>query len=168
MYEGNLIAGLQETVNKVVPIRERVSAGMPQVWSAVVHHNGYDWGNADSRCYARIYSDGVRAVVVLTELNKNPGTSVTNCYERIATVMRAAVTAFIPFSNFPSRVTWMEQYERAPEEIDLVALLWDTANVGSVSRAKQRFSNPTWHRLSESTARMYDVPWEELCRAPEL
>ncbi len=125
MHEGNLISGLQDTVSKVVPIRERISA-MPRVWSAVVHHNGYGWGTADSRCYARIYSNGARAVVVLTELNKNPGTSVTNCYERIATVMRAEVTVFIPFSNFPSRVTWMEQYERAPEEVDLVTLLWGT------------------------------------------
>ena len=46
MHEGNLISGLQDTVGKVVPIRERIGA-MPQVWAAVVHHNGYGWGNAN-------------------------------------------------------------------------------------------------------------------------
>jgi hypothetical protein len=163
MYKGNLVAGLQDTVSKVVPIRPEPQS-MPLVWSADIAHDGYGW-NRNSHCLARIYSDGQRAVVVLTELEKNPGTSVTNCYSRIATRMREAVSNFIPSSHFPSRVTWLEQYQERPDEIDLVTMLWDEANLG---RGKEQLTKPTWYRLNESSAVKYGVAWRDLCRVPEL
>lgn len=138
----------------VVPIR--TVGELKLQWSAVVHHNGYGW-NKESYCLVRIYADGLRAVVILTEMKDNPATSVTNCYERIATSMRLAVAQFIPVENFPDHVTWMEQYERRPEEIALVTLVWQG----------DKFHHPTWRSLTEVTSRCYGVEWEELCRIAE-
>lgn len=165
MYAGDMMRQVERAVDraKVVPIRETIGE-LRREWSAIVHHDGYGW-DKDSRCYARIYSDGQKAVVVLTELGANRGASVTNCVDRIATKMREAVINFIPASHFPDKVVWMEQYEKQPDEIDLVVLLWDTENRRGQSLGK--FSHPTWHRLTEATSRMYGVRWEELCRVPE-
>ena len=119
-----------------------------------VHYDGYGRKGCPSRCRARIFSDTKKAVVILTELPDNPGVSVTNDYERIASNMRGMVTQFIPRSHFPSKVVWMEQYAARPEEIDLVTLQWEPI--------RGEFSLPHWHRLNEQMAAMYDVPWQEL------
>jgi hypothetical protein len=157
MYRGDLVSRLMDSAEQAA-VTIRPAGELRRVWTAVVHHYGYGW-NKDSRCLARIYSDGVRAVVVLTELADNPGTSVTNCYERIAILLRTAVTQFIPSANFPSKVVWLEQYEVRPREIDLVTMVWDVANQG-----REAFFHPSWHRLTESTSHMYGVSWEELCQ----
>src|SRR5579862_7792345 len=87
---------------------------MRRVWDAIVHCGRR---TSPSMCRARIYSDGKRAVVCLTELEANPGVSVTNDYERIAMQVLAGVRQFISEENvvdgrtWLERITWLEQYE---------------------------------------------------------
>jgi hypothetical protein len=132
---------------------------MERVWSSVLWHDGYGFNRVnDSKALCRIYSDGIGAVVILTEPNDNHGTSVTNCYERIARKLCVALGQFIPVENYPEKVTWLEQYERAPEELTLITLVWD--------KSLLRFSRPRWSRLA-SHADFCGIPWTELCRIPE-
>src|SRR5262249_37741461 len=74
-------------------------------------YTGYH--RCESVCSLRIYSDGLceRAVVVLTELDSNPGTSVTNVSEALAS--RVWYTLLRPYA----RVIWVEHYpgKRVPE-----------------------------------------------------
>ena len=156
MYNGRLMTGLQETVDKVMPMPTRT---MERVWNSVLHHDGYGLARInDSTAYCRIYSDGISAVVILTEPKDNHGTSITNCYERIARKLCVALGQFIPLENYPSKVAWLEQYERAPEELTLIALEWD--------KTLLRFARPKWSRLA-SHASFNGIPWTELCRIPE-
>lgn len=155
MYDGRMIAGLEETVSKVMPMP---SKPMERVWQSLLHHDGYGYGKYDSTALCRIYSNGVGAVVVLTEPKENTGTSVTNCYERIALKLRSPLGQFIPLENFPGCITWLEQYEARPEEIDLVSMGWEAS--------LNRFGPPKWRPLTPGLA-FRDIPWAELCRIPE-
>lgn len=152
VYDGRVLEQIENTVEKVLRMPRAVS----RVWKGIVHHDGYGFGRRDSRALVRIYSDGIRAVVVLTELKENDGTSVTNCYERIATLLRTAITQFIPLENFPSQVTWIEQYEERPRELTLVALQWDG----------RMFSRPQWRAMTEADAAKCGVGGVELATVP--
>jgi hypothetical protein len=78
------------------------------------------------RCRMRIYvpdEEADAAVVILTELRDNPGMSVTNCVERLATEILA-------HHKWPDRVppVWIEMYEDGvrgtredPQTFDLVS-----------------------------------------------
>lgn len=131
---------------------------MRKCWTAVVHHAGNGCKFHDSHCLARIYSDGLQAVVILTELKSNKGTSVTNAYEVIARQLRHAVKQFIFAGSFPSKVTWLEQYEARPEGIDLVTLRWSD---------EVCLSPPTWKRIGPAFAEGLGIGWEELIHVPE-
>lgn len=146
MHDGRVIDRLREIVRQTETMKLRMCV--------TVHYDGYGCKGRASRCRARIFANGKNAVVVLTETRDNPGVSVTNDYERIASNMRGMVSQFIPYSNFPSKVIWMEQYEARPHNIDLVTLQWEPL--------RGEFSLPAWHPLNEQTAAMYGVPWEEL------
>jgi hypothetical protein len=155
IYEGNLISNLNAAVDKVLPMPARP---MERVWQSLLHHDGYGYGKHDSIALARIYSNGIGAVVILTEPKGNTGASVTNCYERIALKLRTALGQFIPLENYPEKVTFLEQYESAPNEISLVTMTWDSTLL--------RFSHPKWRALTEGLA-FRDIPWAELCRIPQ-
>jgi len=82
----------------------------------------------------------ISQIVVLTELASNPGMSVTNAYEDIATHL-------VKERNLdPFRVIWFEHYPaegQRKESFDLVTLTWKMRRAGWLARS------PEWHRVSE-------------------
>ena len=83
-----------------------------------------------------------RVVVVATELPDNPGTSITNMAEQLATqVCRAQNIA-------PQHLVWIEHYPGG--SWDLVTFGWDW-RVGA-------FAYPEWRPLALAD----DSPWEKL------
>lgn len=154
MFNGKMLESLEESVARATVRPKELQ------WQALIHHDGLTYNcHWRSTAIVRLYSDGQSAVVLLTEPKDNEGCSVSDCYARIASKLRTAATQFIPFSNFPNKVVWMQQHEQRPLEVDLVTLLWD---------GRSALYDPRWHRLTEATSRMYGVGWEELCRVPKL
>jgi hypothetical protein len=84
---------------------------------------------------------------MLTELPDNPGTSVTNYYEHIATELLPFVAMFtLGEACSPDSIIWIEHYERPkgtplPETWDRVWLKWNG----------ERYHSPVWE------------PWERVC-----
>ena len=95
--------------------------------------------NCDSRCDIEAHrrSDG-RYVFVATELPDNPGTSVTNFAEHLATTMRRQ------YGLKPDQVIWIEHYPEAKgrrkEDFDLVQFLGVEC---------ESFRTPVWTRITE-------------------
>ncbi len=96
-----------------------------------------------SRCRVEIWTDAqeLRAAVVLTELPDNPGTSVTNFFEELATLVLPIVETLCACP--PERIIWVEHYERVhlkshqhylPETWDRVELRWTGF----------KYESPTW------------------------
>jgi hypothetical protein len=95
--------------------------------------------NCDSRCDIEVHrrSDG-KYVFVATELPDNPGTSVTNFAEHLATAMRGQ------YGLKPEDVIWIEHYpeakDRRKEDFDLVQFL---------AVESESFRTPVWTRVTE-------------------
>ena len=96
------------------------------------------WG-CDSYCDIEAHqrSDG-KYVFVATELRDNPGTSVTNFAEHLATAMRSQ------YGLKPEEVIWIEHYleakDRRKEDFDLVRFLGIDG---------ESFCTPVWTRITE-------------------
>lgn len=85
-----------------------------------------------SRCGVQTFRSDGRLIVMLTELPDNPGTSITNCFELLAT---SIVRSFIEFNLVPDphSVRWIEHYARrpaqaanaVPDDWDEVFMQWD-------------------------------------------
>jgi hypothetical protein len=95
--------------------------------------------NCDSCCDIEAHrrSDG-KYVFVATELPDNPGTSVTNFAENLATAMRSQ------YRLKPEEVIWIEHYPEAKdhrkEDFDLVRFLGIEGD---------SFRTPVWIRITE-------------------
>lgn len=107
------------------------------VYTYKPRNNGYP-----ARCGIRVmWAPDSDLVVIATELPDNPGMSVTNAAEEIATTVweeygRGQVE--------PDQFVWLEHYpERVnssgliPESCDFVTFRWDG----------QQFTNPHWRRI---------------------
>jgi hypothetical protein len=96
------------------------------------------WG-CDACCDIEVHkrSDG-KSVFIATELPENPGTSVTNYAEHLATAMRRQ------YGLKAEEVIWIEHYpeakDRRKEDFDLVRF---------VSIEADSFRNPVWTRITE-------------------
>ena len=168
---------IDEAIEQCMEAVERAERNSPakefkpldRVWDALVHWNGY--GNRCNRCVCRcrIYSNGQRAVVVLTELKANESTSITNDFERVANQLRSVVIQFIPEANFPGAVIWVEQYEERPHEMNLVMLeCTDKVAVlghAGLATAGGVLHSPRWLRMKDATLRALDIPREEVFHA---
>ena len=154
MAQGQFYSG-----NSIKDLAAMVSA-MKLRWTALVHHAGNGSRLRDSHCLVRIWSDGIRAVVVLTELETNQGTSVTNAYEEIAGQMRNVVLQFIMSDSWPVRVTWIEQYQYKSQP-ELVTLRWS-------ENGKVCLSPPMWKPLPQSLVTQLGLAWDDLCHIPEV
>jgi hypothetical protein len=103
-------------------------------YDEVLHFGGY-FGTA-SQCGIRIWTDGPRGataptryIIMMTELADNPGTSVTNACEMVATEV---LLTMLPKAD-PDLITWIEHWPprglgtRAvlPETFDFVYLKYD-------------------------------------------
>jgi len=82
-----------------------------------------------------------RYVVLLTELSENPGMSVTNASEEIATKIYNEI--FDKKKINPEQIVWLEKYD-TEDYYDRVSYDVD----GSVFSTKRFFSNPQWKRMS--------------------
>lgn len=106
-----------------------------------MRYNYKGFWNCDSCCDIEVHrrSDG-KYVFVATELPDNPGTSVTNFAEHLATAMRSQ------YALKPEDVIWIEHYPEAKvrrkEDFDLVRFL---------SMEGDSFRSPVWTRISEQS-----------------
>lgn len=102
----------------------------------IYHYKGF--GRCDSKCGLEIIKEDNKVKVTMTELPDNPGTSVTNMVEQLASMIYDQFLKDIP----PGNITWVERYPAAkPREgtFDKVIMEYD----GYV------FYNPRWERLKE-------------------
>lgn len=87
---------------------------------------------ADAWCGLEVLMKPEGPTVILTELGDNPGPSVTNAYEEVATVLVTDV--WMGALGDPEKIRWVERYDRhsyahiskpEPERFTLVRLDWD-------------------------------------------
>ena len=101
----------------------------------VYHYKGYH--GCSSKCELNIYVRGDRAVVMFTELPDNPGTSVTNMIEVLATQVYHERLKRYPIEN----IQFVECYPKSPSQLvstyDLVKLKWTGLE----------FKSPAWKRI---------------------
>ena len=96
------------------------------------------WG-CESCCDIQAHKRGDgKYVFIATELPDNPGTSVTNYAEHLATAMRRQ------YGLKPQEMIWIEHYpeakDRRKEDFDLVRF---------VATDGDSFGSPVWTRLTE-------------------
>ena len=92
-------------------------------------------------CGVDIYERAGRWTVVITELNSNPGVSVTSCYQELATDLAQGLMD-IGVVEDPRSILWIEHYEGASSPAapwfgatwDEVIMPWDG----------RRFGTPRW------------------------
>lgn len=98
---------------------------------------------SESLCRIDIFAiDTTHPIVVLTELKDNPGTSVTNAFERLATEIYSRYLH--PLGIERGDVTWLEHVERKcgfRETWDEVSLTYEEES--------GVFSTPKWIRSTE-------------------
>lgn len=107
------------------------------------------------------------AVVVLTEFQQNPGMSVTNAIDVIATKAKRAFLSNVPHAN----IIWVERYEvgsqaaastlSTGETFDLVSLSWiDNAYAAPHWRpvGKERSAENFWRMLFQSDRPLAEFP----------
>ncbi len=101
----------------------------------------------DSKCRVEIWTDAreLKAAVVLTELVDNPGTSVTNYVEELATLVLPLVETLCECP--PQSIIWIEHYEKVPQrtaERWHHYLLDESWGVVSLRWTGTRYESPTW------------------------
>jgi len=115
---------------------------MQLTYDGLYHYWGYH--GCPSRCWLRIYKAPGQAVVVATELADNPGTSITNMAEVLAT--HVCQEFGLPLDD----LMWIEHYPercflggrpRLPASFDHVTFAALTA---------QGLQRPEWRRLSQA------------------
>lgn len=113
------------------------------------HYRGYH--GVQSVCYLRLYQppEPRPAIAIFTELEGNPGTSVTNRIEVLATLawefLRKPATPPVVIEHYPNRGVHNVHTGRwqFPEQFDL--LEFDRKPDGS-------FVKPRWRRVGRATA----------------
>ena len=97
---------------------------------------------AQSFCGVTIVHRKAGTTVKLTELPGNPGMSITNCFEVLATTLRKE------YNLDPFQTVWIEHYlerDGFPETFDAVHLGWEHRRGSMVAR------HPRWKRISLET-----------------
>ena len=95
-----------------------------------------------SRCDIRIFCDGTVYLVIATERDDNPGTSVTNMAEHLA-------WAVWRYLECPAAFTWVEHYK-------------DRAKIGGRFTRKEKFDAVTFKR--DARGRFYSPEWRSIDR----
>jgi hypothetical protein len=122
----------------------------------VLRYRAFPGQSFVSSCRVRIYNTAPRAVVIISELPENDGTSVTNAAQTIATLVVQQ------YRLDPAQTIWVEHYpdrhdQRPPqaryeqeydvpdlpsvygESFDVVTFVWDDAG---------RAHRPEWHHIT--------------------
>ena len=120
---------------------------MNKVLDSIFPYTGFH--GCASRCQVEVFTRERRPIVVrLTELPDNPGTSVTNMFEEIATLAVPYLSVWAGQIVDPEKIIWLEHYPEQhgllygrschrAETLDRVFLKWDG----------QRYSDPNWKYL---------------------
>lgn len=109
--------------------------------------------NCDSCCDLQIIRKKNKVFVILTELSKNKGTSITNAYENIATQVYHEYLQNIPIDQ----ICWIEHYTdesfggksrkqkngKSEETFDIVQLSWNDDI--------KKFYAPSWRKCDKET-----------------
>lgn len=99
----------------------------------IYHYQGhFEFGSKCGLSFIPHQDDPSHIYVVLTELAENPGTSITNAYEKIATAIYNDFLIQTPIEN----INWIEHYTNESyegesdkwERFDRVLLKWDEKN----------------------------------------
>lgn len=90
----------------------------------MIKHNFAGLHGFYSVCGIEFFQDGDLLTVVLTELPNNPGTSVTNCAEQLATDIVRDLIAQGRVSD-PREVRWVEHYQYGPDQSFFTTDSWD-------------------------------------------
>ena len=101
------------------------------------------WG-CRSRCGLEVIRHRSFDLVIATEMADNPGTSVTNVAEHLA-------TAVCKDWGIPARsLVWVEHYPKRDSDFEpyVPDESWDLVQF-YLDPAQGRFANPVWFRLSE-------------------
>lgn len=115
---------------------------MEKIFEGKYQYKGYTFHKFLSECYLEIYQDeDGSCVVIATELQDNPGTSVTNAAGAIATQVVSE------FGINPEKLTWIEHYpdrdyggrKTIPEDFDLVTF----------TRSGNELRYPKWKRVGK-------------------
>jgi hypothetical protein len=103
-------------------------------------------GNGPARCGLDIHRrhDGI-VVVILTELPNNPGTSVTNFFEHLATKVFMEILMMEAIK--PANIIWIEHYPAESRE-PIREETWDKVELMYHDEYK-RFQRPKWSRLQK-------------------
>jgi hypothetical protein len=129
-------------------------AGEARAEAHVSHNNG-----SFGICGVELFRRRGMLAVVLTELHNNPGLSVTNCYEYLATDIAIGLMEEGTVDD-PSTVRWIEHYEAWPVR----GRLWaqDTWDEVTMEWDGEQFGLPTWRRLEGERTRSprYGTPLE--------
>lgn len=101
----------------------------------------------ESECGLDVYGDKDRKnfVVIATELDDNPGPSITNSYESLAGVVYRQFIMPNNAISYKANVTWVEHYpnirRRGQEEFDIVQM----DMIYQPLIASYLFRLPNWH-----------------------
>lgn len=124
------------------------------------------YGIHKSKCGLKIKERNGKALVILTELSDNPGTSITNAYEDIATRIFKERLSHL----YPDSIRWIEHYPdrggknykgepEIKETFDEVLLPWNPIkpdySKGRSPNGHGCYENPQWKHLKK----------EEVCQA---
>lgn len=118
----------------------------------VYKYFNYDFkglGNAASRCGIMLFWNGQDACIVFIELDKNPGTSVTNASEQLATLVHSLFKL-----NMPPHTKYFELCEHEAkagtlQRVDEITYTWGLSKSGLV------FGSPQWKPLGIADFKAY-------------
>lgn len=123
----------------------------------LLHYRAYPWQGFTSACRVRIFDFAQPALVIVTELPENAGTSVTNAAEVIATLVVGQhgldPAQMVWVEHCPARRPPQARYERGydtnpdlpspyGESFDLVTFEWDSEGA----------HHPEWARVTPEMA----------------
>jgi len=113
--------------------------------------HGY-WG-AQSKCGLDILRrpDGT-AWVMLTEVPDNKGTSITNAFEYLATLIKRTWLGELP----PEAITWVEHYPERSEETNRIPETWDLVTV-DWDEARGKYGQPHWKHLRQPPKELQEI-----------
>lgn len=121
---------------------------------------GNGFGKWESKCRVRVYEHDERIVVLLTELEDNEGTSVTNCIENVAGLVlanhklaetQAGMAKLVFIQHLMQRVTEGLAKKRLLEEFHQVGFgVQIVPNKLDPKRGDCKFINPEWKPLKKA------------------
>jgi len=122
------------------------------IWSDTLHYRGFH--GCESKCRVDLWVEDDRAAVMFTELKDNPGTSVTNFIEHLASGILDRVCELAGVG--PEKIIWLEHYEavtlslRGGRRQVIDRPTWDLVQFALCLDGKM--TNPMWYHLTGPAA----------------